>query len=74
MLMRSLPCPENRAIMQEECKRLLSLLEKRELKLLALLKVEGYTNQEIAEQLGCSRRTIQRRLDMIRDIWIEELP
>ena len=67
-------CPENRAIMQEERKRLLSLLEKRELKLLALLKVEGYTNQEIAEQLGCSRRTIQRRLDMIRDIWIEELP
>ena len=65
--------PENQAIMEEECRRLLSLLGERELKLLALLKVEGYTNQEIAEQLGCSRRTIQRRLDVIRDIWTEEL-
>ena len=66
--------PEGQAMMQEECGRLLGLLEKRDLKLLALLKVEGYTNQEIADQLGCSRRTIQRRLDMIRDIWVEELP
>lgn len=59
---------------QEECERLLSMLEKDELKLVALLKVEGYTNEEIASQLGCSRRAIQRRLNLIRDFWVEELP
>lgn len=65
--------PEGQAIMEEECRRLLGKLGQRELKLLVLLKVEGYTNDEIADQLGCSRRTIQRRLDIIRDIWTEEL-
>ncbi len=59
---------------EEECQRLLGMLEKDELKLVALLKVEGYTNEEIASQLGCSRRAIQRRLNLIRDFWSEELP
>ena len=59
---------------QEECQRLLSLLVRDELKLVALLKVEGYTNEEIASQLGCSRRAVQRRLNLIRDFWQEELP
>lgn len=59
---------------EEECERLLGLLEQRELKLVAVLKVEGYTNDEIASQLGCSRRAIQRRLNLIRNFWTGELP
>ena len=32
-------------------------------------RVEGYTNDEIASKLGCTRRTVQRRLNLIRDLW-----
>jgi hypothetical protein len=32
--------------------------------------MEGYTNDEIAAQLGCARRTIARRLDLIRKTWM----
>ncbi len=35
----------------------------------ALSRMEGYTNDEIAAQLGCARRTIARRLELIRKTW-----
>ena len=57
--------------MEEECERLLSRLKKREVQLVALLKVEGYTNEEVAQQLGCSRRAVQRRLAIIRQLWAD---
>jgi DNA-binding CsgD family transcriptional regulator len=31
--------------------------------------MEGYTNDEIAAQLGCARRTVARRLELIRKTW-----
>ena len=65
--------PEKEVAMQEECKRLIELLKLRELKLVALLKIESHTNDEIADMLSCSRRSIQRRLVLIRDIWSKEL-
>jgi len=34
---------------------------------LAGAKLEGYSNAEIAERLGCSERTIERRLHLIRE-------
>jgi DNA-directed RNA polymerase specialized sigma24 family protein len=39
---------------------------------MVLYKLEGYTNREIAEKLGRSRPTIERRLRLIREIWREE--
>jgi DNA-directed RNA polymerase specialized sigma24 family protein len=41
---------------------------------LATAKLEGYTNDEIAEQLGCSQRTVERRLHLIRKKWEQEGP
>ena len=67
------PAPEFRMAMEEECQRLLGLLKKPELKMVALLKVEGYTNEETARMLGCTRRAVQRRLALIRDFWSEEI-
>ena len=32
--------------------------------------MEGYNNDEIADQLGCARRTVARRLDLIRKTWL----
>jgi len=57
----------------DECEHLLDKLDDDSLRALALLKLEGYTNEEIAQKLDCARRTVQRRLQLIQDIWSEEL-
>ena len=57
-----------------ECEHLLEKLGDDSLRELALLKLEGYTNEEIAQKLDCARRTVQRRLKLIQDIWTQELP
>ena len=36
---------------------------------IALLKLEGYTNEEIAAAMGCSLPTVERRLRLIRKAW-----
>ena len=68
------PTPEFAAMMAEECQRLLERLDDPELEALAMAKLEGYTNEEIAERLGCSVRTIERRLRLIRKKWQQEEP
>ena len=65
------PTPEFAAMMADQCRRLLELLEP-DLQLLATAKMEGYSNQEIAGQLGCSVRTVERRLYLIRRKWEQE--
>lgn len=65
------PPPELALSMREECEKKLNSLQEDELKMVVLLKVEGYTNDEIASNMGCTRRSIQRRLALIRDIWSE---
>ena len=57
-------------MMAEECQRLLDVLEDDSLRQVALSRMEGYTNDEIAAQLGCARRTIARRLELIRKTWM----
>lgn len=64
------PTPEFAAMMAEECDRLLASLDDDSLRQVALSRMEGYTNDEIADQLGCARRTIARRLDLIRKTWM----
>jgi DNA-directed RNA polymerase specialized sigma24 family protein len=64
------PTPEFAAMMAEECDRLLDSLDDDSLRQVALSRMEGYTNDEIADQLGCARRTIARRLDLIRKTWM----
>ena len=41
---------------------------------MATLRMEGYTVEEIAARLGRVPRTVKRRLQMIRQIWDQELP
>jgi DNA-directed RNA polymerase specialized sigma24 family protein len=66
------PTPAFAAQMAEECRRLLERLDSPELRTVALRKVEGYSNEEIAAQLGCGLRTVERRLRLIRSIWEQE--
>ena len=55
--------------MAEECCRLLERLGEAELRSIALWKLEGYTNEEIAAKLDCVPRTIERKLHVIRRLW-----
>lgn len=60
------PTPEFAAEVAEECEALLERLEDNTLRTIALLKLEGYSNDEIAERLQCTRRSVQRKLARIR--------
>jgi DNA-directed RNA polymerase specialized sigma24 family protein len=63
------PTPEFAAMFTEECRRLFQLLDDSELRVVALLKMEGYSNEEIAESLDRVPRSIERKLNTIRQIW-----
>jgi DNA-directed RNA polymerase specialized sigma24 family protein len=63
------PTPEFALQVAEETERLLDLLDSAELRSVALWKMEGYTNEEIATKLGCVPRTVERKLRMIRSAW-----
>jgi DNA-directed RNA polymerase specialized sigma24 family protein len=64
------PTPEFAAMMAEQCRRLLDALDDDSLRQVAVSRMEGYNNDEIAQQLGCARRTIARRLELIRKTWL----
>lgn len=68
------PDPAIAAEFAEQCDHLLQLLADNELRQIAVAKMEGYTNREIAERLGCAPVTIDRRLAIIRKTWLGELP
>ncbi len=53
----------------EDFERLLLLLADDELRRIALLKLEGYTNEELAQRIGRSIPTVERRLRLIRETW-----
>jgi DNA-directed RNA polymerase specialized sigma24 family protein len=63
------PDPAFAAQVAEECEKLLRKLGDHDLRAIAVCKMEGYTNQEIAAELGCSLVTIERRLRLIRREW-----
>jgi DNA-directed RNA polymerase specialized sigma24 family protein len=68
------PTPDLAAQMTEECRRLLDVLGDDTLRSVALWKMEGYTDQEIADRLGCIRQTVGRKLKLIRDLWSDGGP
>ena len=59
--------------MQEDFNRLLTLLPDESLRKVALLRLEGFTNSEIAKQIDCAVRTVTRKLDLIRRLWSHEI-
>ena len=56
----------------DELRRLLNLLEDDQLRLIVLLKLEGYTNKEIAKRFNRHETFAERKLRLIRRIWTEE--
>ncbi|MDB4372677.1 ECF-type sigma factor [Mariniblastus sp.] len=67
------PTPELLAEFADTSSALIEALGTDNLKDVALLRIEGFDDCEIASRLQCSRSTVQRRLVMIRKIWEVEL-
>jgi DNA-directed RNA polymerase specialized sigma24 family protein len=66
------PPPGLEVLANETIEHLLSRLGNAQLRAIAIWKWEGYSNDEIAATLGCSSRTIARKLELIRTTWDEE--
>ena len=71
------PSPAMVAQSAEECRRLLAELGDETLRQVALWKLEGYTNDEIAPRMndgkGRSLATVELKLKMIRKRWEKEV-
>lgn len=65
------PTPAFAAEVADMSEYLMSQLGEPDLKQIVRLKLEGHTNEDIAELMKVTRRTIQRKLERIRRIWIE---
>lgn len=70
LLPKDTPPTELAVLMAEECRRFLVRLDLRlkdpDLRALAVDNMIGYTDREIAQRRGCSVRTVERRLKLIR--------
>ncbi len=65
------PSPELAALVVDEYRRLRDGLASDALRQVLDLRLQGYTREEIAERLGCAERTVKRKLDVIRQAWLE---
>lgn len=66
------PTPAFLAQAGEACAQLLDSLGDDTLRTMAILKMQGFTIEEIAAQTGCTKRAVQRRLEIIRRTWREQ--
>jgi DNA-directed RNA polymerase specialized sigma24 family protein len=67
------PTPVEAAAAVEEFNRLLELLNDDDLRTVARSRLEGFTNEEIADRSGFSLATVERKLKRIRTKWQDEL-
>jgi DNA-directed RNA polymerase specialized sigma24 family protein len=63
--------PDMLAEVSESCAHLFDAIPDETLKKIVLFKFQGATNAEVARELECTERTIERKLERIRRIWVE---
>jgi DNA-directed RNA polymerase specialized sigma24 family protein len=68
-LVAAAPTPEFADQVAAQCREMLDHLQNRTLQEIAIMKLEGYKNDEIAERLGVLTRTVERKLRIIRRKW-----
>jgi DNA-directed RNA polymerase specialized sigma24 family protein len=66
------PTPEFAAMLADEYRRLMAQLRDDLLRRVAQLKMEGHTNEEVAERLGRNLRSVARKLELTRRTWAAE--
>lgn len=67
------PTPEFAAEMADQFEELMGRLTSDLLRKIAVAKLEGCTNQEVADRVGKSVPTVERKLRLIRDVWASEV-
>jgi DNA-directed RNA polymerase specialized sigma24 family protein len=67
------PTPQDAAQFSDQYDQLLRRLKDPALKTIAVRKLQGYTNVEIARELSITSRTVDRKLRLIRAVWSEEV-
>ncbi len=67
------PSPAFAAEVADECRRLLVELDDDLLRQIAVWKMEGFTNEEIAGKIGRAVPTVERKLRRIRRTWAAEV-
>lgn len=65
--------PEFAADLTERLRDMLGQLSDDTQRRIALGKLAGYSNQELAQHLGISLRAVERKLSIIRDLWRREV-
>lgn len=65
--------PEMEALIAENFDRLINMLGDERDRRVAIDKLHGYTNQEIADRIGWSLRTVERSLQLTRKKWKKEM-
>jgi RNA polymerase sigma factor (sigma-70 family) len=63
------PSPAEAAVLNEALERRLEMLADPRLREIALWRLEGYTNLEIAHRLDCTERSVERKMERIRSKW-----
>jgi DNA-directed RNA polymerase specialized sigma24 family protein len=67
------PTPELLVEMDDEYRHLMEMLDEPSLQKAASLRLQSWTNEEIADRLGITRRSVERKLNRVRLIWSAEL-
>ena len=63
------PTPDLAVETAETCLELIGKLGDPSLAQLVVLKLEGRTNSEVAATLNCATRTVERKLEKVRECW-----
>jgi RNA polymerase sigma factor (sigma-70 family) len=69
------PSPEEVAVLRDELASLFERLDAHgdpALHATATMRLEGSSNEEIAAQLGCTARTVQRKLHLVERLWRQQ--
>ena len=67
------PPPDLLLMLEEEQQQLLACLRDDVLRSIAVWKLEGYSHDEIAQKMKVTRRTVIRKINLIRETWSQEL-
>lgn len=65
------PTPDFAVMLAEDLQQRIASLPQPLMRDICLWKMEGFTNDEIAERLDCTTRTVERKLELIRKHWEE---
>ncbi len=71
--MKDEPTPDELVAIDDENQQLLQKLRDDSLRRVAVLRLHGHTNTEIAKKLGVTSRTVERKLNLIRKAWKQQL-